>query len=151
MELVHTRDVFWPSSGEPPREGPMVRIRLPPADSPLPQRILRLRTKSHGFPPQSMGGLGPEKRMGRPRGGFPARFLCRALMQSHLVKVWTVGNKAKAAVIPRPAIYLWGCGLACEQSALLDPIERQIEFGQTRRGEIGALAALDDHLDELWT
>jgi len=30
-ELFHTGDVFWPSSGEPPREGPMVRIRLPPA------------------------------------------------------------------------------------------------------------------------
>src|SRR6516162_641771 len=32
-ELFHTGDVFWPSSGEPPREGPMVRIRLPPAES----------------------------------------------------------------------------------------------------------------------
>ena len=32
-ELLHTGDVFWPSSGEPPREGPVVRIRFPPAGS----------------------------------------------------------------------------------------------------------------------
>ena len=32
-ELLHTGDVFWPSSVEPHREGPMVRIHLPPAAS----------------------------------------------------------------------------------------------------------------------
>jgi hypothetical protein len=32
-ELLHTGDVFWPSSGEPVREGPVVRILLPPAES----------------------------------------------------------------------------------------------------------------------
>jgi hypothetical protein len=31
---------------------------------------------------------------------------------------------------------------ACEQSVLLGPIERQIEFGQPRRGELDGLPAL---------
>jgi hypothetical protein len=31
-ELLHTGDVFWPSSVEPHREGPMVRILFPPAE-----------------------------------------------------------------------------------------------------------------------
>src|ERR1700730_1585149 len=32
-ELLHTGDVFWPSSVEPHREEPMVRIHLPPPAS----------------------------------------------------------------------------------------------------------------------
>ena len=42
------------------------------------------------------------------------------------------------------------CGLACKQSVLLGPVERQIEFGQTRRGELDGLAALQHRFDELW-
>ena len=33
---------------------------------------------------------------------------------------------------------------------LLGPVERQIEFGQSRRGELDGLPALQDHLDQLW-
>ena len=40
-------------------------------------------------------------------------------------------------------------GSACEQPVLLGPVERQIEFGQTRRGELDGLAALQDGLDQL--
>ena len=38
---------------------------------------------------------------------------------------------------------------ACEQSVLLGPIERQIEFGQPRRGELDGLPALQDRFDQL--
>src|SRR5277367_4929875 len=41
------------------------------------------------------------------------------------------------------------CGLACEQFGLLRPVQRQIEFGQSRRGELDGLAALQDRLDQL--
>src|SRR5271169_2473856 len=48
----------------------------------------------------------------------------------------------------------WGtsvrsCGLACEQFVLLRPVERQIEFGQPRHGELDGLPALQDRLDQL--
>jgi len=33
---------------------------------------------------------------------------------------------------------------------LLGPVERQIEFGQTRRRELDRLPALQDRLDQLW-
>ena len=39
---------------------------------------------------------------------------------------------------------------ACEQSVLLSPIERQIEFGETRGGELDGLPALQDYINELW-
>src|SRR5262245_8889866 len=41
-------------------------------------------------------------------------------------------------------------GLVREQPVLLRPIERQIEFGQTRRRERHGLAGLQDRFDELW-
>src|SRR5580704_16035283 len=71
-------------------------------------------------------------------------------MQSHLPKVLTVGKRRTAAAGPRP----WGtsvrsCGLACEQLVLLRPVQRQIEFGQPRRGERDGLPALQDRLDQL--
>src|SRR4029077_13668833 len=48
----------------------------------------------------------------------------------------------------------WGisvrsCGLACEQFVLLRPVQRQIEFGQPRRGERDGLLALQDRFDQL--
>ena len=41
------------------------------------------------------------------------------------------------------------CGLACKQFVLLDPVQRQIEFGQPRRGELDGLPALQDRFDQL--
>src|SRR6516165_4105532 len=43
----------------------------------------------------------------------------------------------------------WLCGSACEQFALLGPVQRQIEFGQTRRGERDGLPALQDRFEQL--
>src|ERR1700751_1366324 len=40
-------------------------------------------------------------------------------------------------------------GLACEQFVLLGPVQRQIELGQPRRGELDGLPALQDRLDQL--
>src|SRR5204862_7867015 len=53
----------------------------------------------------------------------------------------------------RGAAAAWGtsvrsCGLACEQFVLLGPVQRQIEFGQPRRGELDGLPALQDRLDQ---
>src|SRR5438445_13382993 len=51
---------------------------------------------------------------------------------------------------PRPGTRLSrSCGLGCEQFVLLGPIQRQIEFGQPRRSELGGLPALQDRLDQL--
>ena len=44
--------------------------------------------------------------------------------------------------------YLRVGGLACEQSALLRPVQRQVEFAQTRRGELDGLLAFEDRLDQ---
>src|SRR5258708_19842252 len=38
-----------------------------------------------------------------------------------------------------------------EQAALIGPVERQIEFGKTRRREFDGLPALQDRLDQLGT
>ena len=37
----------------------------------------------------------------------------------------------------------------CEESGLLGPIERQIEFGQSRRSELDGLPALQDRFNQL--
>src|SRR6516165_9610844 len=48
----------------------------------------------------------------------------------------------------------WGissfCGSRSEKPVLLGPVERQIEFGQTRRRKLDRLPALQDCLDQLW-
>ena len=41
------------------------------------------------------------------------------------------------------------CGSTCEQSALLGPVQGQIEFGQTRCGQLDGLPALQDRFDQL--
>src|SRR5436190_19613608 len=71
-------------------------------------------------------------------------------MQSHLPKVLTICKRRAAAVGPRPGAPLSGVAvLACEQFVLLGPVQRQIEFGQPRRGERDGLPALQDRLDQL--
>jgi hypothetical protein len=42
-----------------------------------------------------------------------------------------------------------GRSSACQQAALIGPVERQIEFGKTRRREFDGLPALQDRLDQL--
>src|SRR5207253_11516573 len=36
-----------------------------------------------------------------------------------------------------------------QQPALIGPVERQIKFGEARRGELDGLPAVQDHLDQL--
>src|SRR6202521_1920956 len=71
-------------------------------------------------------------------------------MQSHLPKFLTVCQTTRG----RGGAAAWGtsvrsCGLACEQFVLLGPVQRQIEFGQPRCGELDGLPALQDRLDQL--
>src|SRR6516225_12421802 len=70
-------------------------------------------------------------------------------MQSHLSKVPTVCNDARAAVAAAAWGRFPGLQLTCEQCVLLGPVERQIELAQTRRGEFSGLPALQDCLDQL--
>src|SRR6201993_4753701 len=71
-------------------------------------------------------------------------------MQSHLRQVLPCRKRHAAAVGPRPGAHLSAVTvLACEQSVLLRPVQRQIEFGQARRGELDGLSALQDRLDQL--
>src|SRR5438874_3092841 len=67
-------------------------------------------------------------------------------MQSHLPKVLTVCKRRAAAV---GGLSVRSCGLACEQFLLLRPVQRQIEFGQPRRGELDGLPTLQDRFDQL--
>src|SRR5882672_1658860 len=71
-------------------------------------------------------------------------------MQSHLGKAQTVRNDSAS----RGGAAAWGisvlvCGLACEQSVLLDPVQREIEFRQTGCGERDGLPAVKDCLDQI--
>ena len=71
-------------------------------------------------------------------------------MQSHFRKAQTGRNDAPAAVGPRALRHISRlCGSTCEQSALLAPVQRQIKFGQTRRGQLDGLPALQDRFDQL--
>src|SRR5947199_4821779 len=71
-------------------------------------------------------------------------------MQSHLPKVLTFTNDARGRGGPRPEAHPSGVAvLACEQFVLLDPVQRQIEFGQPRRCELDGLPALQDRFDQL--
>ena len=69
-------------------------------------------------------------------------------MQSHFGRAQTGPNDGQQ-LRRDPAPLSPGCGLACEQSALLDPVERQIECCQTRRGERDGLPTLQDRLDQI--
>src|SRR5438309_5026374 len=70
-------------------------------------------------------------------------------MQSHLPKVLTFTDDARAAVGRGLRHIRRSCGLACEQFVLLRPVQRQIEFSQPRRGELDGLPTLQDRFDQL--
>ena len=71
-------------------------------------------------------------------------------MQSQFGKAQAgVANDAPAAVVRRLRYISRLCDSTCEQSALLGPVRRQIEFGQTRRGQLDGLPALQDRFDQL--
>src|SRR5438445_13591017 len=71
-------------------------------------------------------------------------------MKSHFLKV----SDRMQITRSRGGAAAWGtsvrsCGLACEQFVLLGPVQRQIKFGQPRRGQLDGLPALQDRLDQL--
>ena len=69
-------------------------------------------------------------------------------MQSHL-EGSKRPNDAPAAPKSRPGMLARVRRSACEEFVLLGPVERQIEFGQTRRGELDGVPALQDRVDEM--
>ena len=69
-------------------------------------------------------------------------------MQSHFGRAQTGPNDGQK-LRRDPARLSPGCGLACEQSALLDPVQRQIKCCQTRRAELDGLPAPQDRLDQI--
>ena len=70
-------------------------------------------------------------------------------MQSHLREHSDrLQRRASRGGGPRRGDYLRVGGLACEQSALLRPVQRQIEFAQPRRGQLDRLLAFEDRLDQ---
>ena len=79
-----------------------------------------------------------------------AYFLSGALMQSHPGATRTRCNDAQAVVVPAVLRHLELWRLRSEKPVLLGPVERQIEFGQTRRSKLDRLPALQDCLDQLW-
>src|SRR5438105_896305 len=71
-------------------------------------------------------------------------------MQSHLQQVLTLSqHDTQRGRLAAWDTSLRSCGLACEQFVLLRPVQRQVEFGQPRRGELDGLSALQDRLDQL--
>jgi hypothetical protein len=75
-------------------------------------------------------------------------FTLVSYVADHLRKVRIVLQRcAGRRGVTRPGVYL-SSSLTCQQPALLGPVQRQIEFGQTRRGELDGLPALHDRLDQ---
>jgi hypothetical protein len=73
-----------------------------------------------------------------------AAFLCPALMQSPLGKSERSTRRAQALAWTH---FVEGRSSARKQAALIGPVERQIEFGKTRRSEFDGLPAVQDRLD----
>ena len=67
-------------------------------------------------------------------------------MQSPLRKSKRATRKAQALAWTHS---VEGRSSVREQAALIGPVERQIEFGKTRRSEFDGLPALQDRLDQL--
>jgi hypothetical protein len=70
-------------------------------------------------------------------------------MQSHLLEF-----RPFATTRGRGGAAAWGisvrtCVLTCEQSVPFGPVKPQIDFRQTRRGELDGLPALQDRFDQL--
>ena len=133
-----------------PREGPAVRIPLPPPAS-LSRQCPAAQPAQNPAPwRRSARGWGRDKgRAGRE----PV-----LLGSFSLSGIDAVPPRESAAVLQRhagrsrdhgPRHLCLGLRLSCQQSALLGPVERQIEFGQPRRGELDGLPALLDGFDQL--
>src|ERR1700730_11458661 len=130
----------------PSREGPGVRIRLPPP-----------RSLSHWCLPwvqAQRAGLGREceprrdQRTGRA-GHAAARLGCFSL-----TGIDAVPPREIRALNEKSPAWAWahsvgGRSSARQEAVLIGPVERQIEFGQTRRSECDGLSALQNYFHQL--
>ena len=128
----------------------LVRIRFPPAASPSLQCIARLRAKSPALSRPSAHGWRRETGWADCN---PALVGVFSLTGVDAVPSWGGANHVQRRV-GRGDNRGWGissfCGLGSEKPVLLGPVERQVELGQTRRGKLDRLPALQDCLDQLW-
>jgi len=128
----------------------MVRIRLPPAVSPSLRGPADAGDQSRGC------GAGPglvrDVRKGRAGydqtsfGPVSLTGIDAVPLQQSSTGSQRRGGRGEGRGLRHAS---WLCGSACEQFALLGPVQRQIEFGQTRRGELDGLPALQDRFDQL--
>ena len=124
-------------------------------ESPFLQRRVCLCSALQGFRRRAPHFCGSLRRHGDERRDVLAanRPLLRSFSLTGVgaVPPWKLAafKRAQAAVRPRPGISVVS-GSAYEQSVLLGPVERQVEFGQSRCGELDGLPALQDHVNELW-
>src|SRR5262249_51914958 len=129
-----------------PGEGPKVRIPFAPAASRSLQVDFAARVEWGRFCPAACVNCDVRKRrvdMIRPS---LTPFSLSAIDAVPPGKMRTPRQLKTAHRVPRHATGLRSAG---EESALLAPIERQIEFGQPRRGERDGVAALQDRIDQL--
>ena len=130
-----------------PDAGPMVRIRFPPPRS-LSHRCFpwlqaqrpRVRRECEPGRDQRTGPAGDElARPGRfSLTGIDAVPPGRSQRSTRRAQAW-----AWAHLVERRS------SAARQQAALIGPVERQIEFGKTRRSEFDGLPAVQDRLDQL--
>src|SRR6516165_1693873 len=78
------------------------------------------------------------------------RRACCALYQSPVRETGMATTRRPRGGGGRGRRISWLCGSTCEQSALLGPVQWQIEFGLMRRGELDGLPALQARVDQLW-
>src|SRR5437667_12012782 len=111
----------------------MVRIHFPPAVSLSHQYLPRLQAQRPGFRRECEPGR--DQRTG-PAGHEPARFGCFSVTGIDAVPP----RKIKALNEKSPGLRLGtlcrGRSSARQEAALFGPVERQIEFGETRRREL---------------
>ena len=129
---------------------PMFRIHLPPATSPSLRGPADAGDQSRGC------GAGPglvrDVRKGRAGyhqtsfGPVSLTGIDAVPLQQSSTRSQRRGGRGEGR---GPRHTFWLCGSACEQFALLGPVQRQIEFGQTRRGERDGLPALQDRFEQL--
>ena len=124
----------------------MVRGPLPPPVSLSYQYLPRLQAQRPGFRRECQPGR--DQRTGRA-GHEPARLGCFSLTGIDAVpprKISALNEKSPGRGL---GTLCRGCSSARQEAALIGPVERQIEFGKTRRSEFDGLPALQDRLDQL--
>src|SRR6266446_1458138 len=126
------------------REGPRVRISFPPAGSLSHQCLPWLQAQRRGF--RRGCEPGRDQRTGSA-GHELARLGYFSLTGIDAVPPREIKAFNEKSPGPGLGTLCRGRSLARQKAALIGPIERQIEFGKTRRGEVDRLPAVQDRLD----